>query len=160
MANKDFDIIAKEQFSFLESEYNFKLSKCSKENWGCELIYLNDVTGVKISYEYREAYIFIMLYQLINGNLQENPRNIEDGTILCGYGLDDLISIRNPSDLIKPAYEYGEQSEYDNKDNGLTLFTSAFADNLKTHAKDVLNGDFKIFPELDKIVKKRMRSFQ
>ena len=160
MADKDFNIIAKEQFSFLESEYNFRLSKCDKEDWGYELIYMSDTTGVKITYEYREAYIFIILYQLIDGDIQENPRNIQDNTILYGYGLDDIIGLHNPEDLVKPAYEYGEQSEYYDKDKGLSLFTSAFTNNLKTYGKDVLDGNFEIFPELDKIVKERVRSYK
>ena len=84
MADKDFDFLAKQQFSFLESEYNFRLSRCDKEDWGYELIYMSDSTGVKITYEYREAYIFIMLYKLIDGDLKENPRNINDNTILYG----------------------------------------------------------------------------
>jgi len=159
MAAKDFDIIAQEQFKFLESEYSFSLSKCKKEDWGYELIYLNDTTGVKITYEYREAYVFIMLYQLIDGELRENPRNIEDNTILHGYGLDDLISLRNSQALIKPAYEYGEQSEYYDQENGLSLYVAAFAGNLKAYAKDILNGDFTIFPDLDKIVKERVKKY-
>jgi hypothetical protein len=157
MDAKDFDIIAQEQFKFLVSEYDFRLSKCEKEDWGYELIYLNDTTGVKITYEYREAYVFITLYQLEDGELRENPRNIEDNTTLYGYGLDDLIGVRNPQALIKPAFEYGEQSEYYDKEKGLLLYVSAFAENLKTYAKDILGGDFTVFPELDKIVKDRVK---
>jgi len=39
MANKDFDVIAKEQFKFLESDFGFQLSKSEKKDWGYELIY-------------------------------------------------------------------------------------------------------------------------
>lgn len=160
MAAKDFDIIAQEQFKFLTSEYGFRLSKCDKEDWGYELIYLNDTTGVKITYEYREAYVFIMLYQLIDGELRENPRSIDDNTILHGYGLDDLIGLRNSQALIKPAFEYGEQSEYYDEEKGLLLYVSAFAENLKIYAKDILGGDFTVFPELDKIVKDRVKKYR
>ena len=157
MTYKNFDIVAKEKFSFLESEYNFRLSRCDKEDWGYELIYLSDVTGVKITYEHREAYIFIMLYQLVDGGLLENPRNIEDSSILYGYALDDIIILHNPDDLVKPTYEYDEESKYFRKDKGLSVYISAFSDNLKTHAKDILEGDFTIFMKLDGIVKERAR---
>ncbi|MCB0531337.1 MAG: hypothetical protein KDD14_04000 [Saprospiraceae bacterium] len=160
MAAKDFIIIAKEQFSFLESEYNFRLSKCDKENWGYELIYLSDSTGVKIIYEYREAYIFIMLYKLIDGDIIENPRNIQDKTTLYGYELDDLIRLKNPQALIKPAYEYGEQSEYYDEKDGLALYVDAFSSNLRAYAKDILSGNFEIFPELEGIVKQRARGYK
>lgn len=160
MAGKDFDIIAQEQFKFLKSEYRFRLSKREKEDWGFELIYLNDTTGVKITYEYREAYIFIMLYKLVDGDLRENPRSIEENTILFGFGLDDIISLRDPQALIKPSYEYGEKYKYYDKDKGLFLYTSAFADNLKKYAKDVLDGDFTIFSDLDTIVKERVKKYR
>jgi len=159
MSIKDFNIIAQEQFKFLESEYGFRLLKCEKEDWGYELIYLNNKTGVKITYEYREAYIFIMLYQLEDGKIVENPKSIDGNATLYGYAMEDLINLRNPDALIKPAYEYGEQSEYYDKENGLSLYVSAFASNLKKYAKDVLDGNFTIFPELEKIVKDRVKKY-
>ena len=159
MKGKGFNLIAQEQFKFLESEYNFKLSKCEKEDWGYELIYMNNTTGVKITYEYHEAYIFIMLYRLDEGRLRENPKNIKDNTTLYGYGFDDLINLKNPQALIKPAYEYGEQSKYYNKENGLLQYVSAFSENLKTYAKDVLKGNFTTFSNLDKVVKERVKKY-
>lgn len=155
MANKNFDEIAKEQFEFLQSEFGFNINACEKKDWGYELIYLNDTTGVKITYEFQEAYIFITLYQLINGTLIENPRNIEQKTILYSYGLDDIINERDSLALIKPAYQYGEDSDYYDKKNGLILYVSAFAKNLKKYAADVLSGDFQIFNKIDKVVKER-----
>lgn len=159
MAALDFDIIVQEQFKFLVFQYDFRLCKCRKEDWGYELIYLSNTTGVKITYEYRNAYIFIMLYKLQNGEFRENPRNIEVSTILHGYSLDDLISIRNPQALIRPAYEYGEQSRYYENPNGMALYIAEFAENLKNYAKDILKGNFTIFPELDKLVKERIKKF-
>lgn len=157
MTTKDFFIVAKNQFSFLELKENFKLSKCEKENWGYELTYLNDTTGVKITYEYREAYIFIMLYELIDGSLKENPRNIEDNTILYAHSLDDIILLQNPDDLIKPTYEYNAQSKYFKETDELSLYIAAFSNNLKLYAKDILRGDFKNFQTLDSIVKERVK---
>lgn len=160
MASKNFDVIAKEQFKFLESDFGFQLSKSEKEDWGYELIYLSKTTGVKITYEFREAYIFIMLYKLVDGILVENPRSIQENTVLYGYGLDDLIGLRNPQALIKPAYQYGEESEYYDKKKGLTLYVTAFSNNLKEYTPDVLAGDFKIFGEAQKVVKERIKKYK
>lgn len=160
MASKDLDVIAKEQFKFLESDFGFQLSKSEKKDWGYELIYRNKTTGVKLTYEFREAYIFIMLYKLVDGSLIENPRSIQENTILYGYGLDDIISLRNPQALIKPAYQYGEESEYYDKKKGLTLYVAAFANNLKECASDVLAGDFKIFDEAHRVVKERVNKYK
>src|SRR6185503_13198680 len=105
--------------------------------------------------EFQEAYIFIMLYQLVNGLLIDNPGSIKHDTVLYGFGLDDIINLRDPSALIKPAYDYGEESKYYDKERGLEQYVSAFAYNLKKYASDLLSGDFKIFKEVDKIVKER-----
>lgn len=62
---------------------------------------------------------------LIKNQSRLQNYNIE----FLGFGLDDLINLRNPQDLIKPAYEYGEDSIYYNKQDGVLLYISAFADN-------------------------------
>jgi len=160
MASKDFNLIAMKQFKFLEFDYGFQLVKSVKEDWGYELIYLNNTTGVKIIYEFREAYIFIILYKLVDGKLIENPKSIDENTVLYGFGLDDIIGLRFPQALIKPAYQYGEESKYYDKKKGLTLYVTAFSDNLKEYASDVLEGDFKIFHETQKIVKDRINKYK
>lgn len=160
MEKRTFDVIAKEEFMFLESGYGFLLTECKKKDWGYELIYTNATTGIKVSYEYQQAYIYIVLYRLVDGKMIENSKSTEKEVSLFGCGLDDIISLRDSSALIKPAYEYGEESEYYDKKNGLTLFTSAFANNLRKYAADVLSGDFKIFEEVEKIVIERLNSYR
>lgn len=158
MNSNSFDVIAKEKFSFLVSDFDFKLIESHKHNWGYQIVYVNKVTGVKVTYEYREAYIFVELCELIDKKIIDNPLNIKEDSVLHCYGLDDLINIRNPSELVKPAYEYGKTSKYYDSQNGLALYVSAFADNLREYASDILLGDFSIFRELDNIVKTRAKS--
>jgi hypothetical protein len=156
MAQNTFDQIAKEQFAFLLSDYAFELAKCKEENWGYSLVYLNRSTGVEIVYEYREAYVFITLYRLVGRRLVRNPLNIADDAEIHGFALDDIIGLRNPSARMKPAYEYGEGSEYYDRETGMTLYVSRFAENLRKHAHDVLSGDFRVFSQLDRIVRERV----
>ncbi len=121
MKTENFELVAKNEFRFLETHYNFRLVKCKHERWGYELIYVSDKIGIKITYEFNEANLFITLYKLVNGKLIENPRSIKEDTLLHGYSLDDIIIMLDPSALIKPAYQYGDDSKYYNKENGLTL---------------------------------------
>lgn len=160
MKNEKFDQIVQEKFNFLITDFGFKLADSREEKWGYNLIYLNSTTGVKINYEFREAYIFIMLCKLVDGNLIENPRNINEDTTLYCYGLDDIVDIINPKDSMKPVYQYSDGFEYYNKENGMSLYISKFADNLKKHAEDVLNGNFDIFWKADGIVKERARQYR
>ncbi|MCG6168916.1 hypothetical protein EHQ12_05370 [Leptospira gomenensis] len=161
MKKPSFDILIRKCFKFLELDYQFRFVKSKKENWGYEILYLNETTGVKIIYEYRESYIFIILYRLIDGELIENPGEIFQNTKLNCFGLDDIINLRNPSALLSPTYEYPENSHYFNKKNGWEQYVSDFAENLKTYASDVLSGNFEIFQTIDPIVKERAnRRFQ
>ncbi|MDY0091677.1 MAG: hypothetical protein RBT80_03160 [Candidatus Vecturithrix sp.] len=98
-----------------------------------------------------------MLYRLINGKLVENPSPITENSVLNAFCLDDIVTIRNPDATMKPAYCYGIESEFYNKEQGMTLYVSKFADNLKIYTADVLTGNFEIFTELDQIVKKRAK---
>jgi hypothetical protein len=146
-----------EAFKFLVSDYNFTFESTIVENWGYESLYLNGDrnVGVKVTYEYRESYVFIMIYRLINGVLKEDPKSIDKSTILNSFSLDDIINLENPSSLIKPSYEYPKDSIFFDEEKGFFFYLKEFADNLKTYGKDVLKGNFEIFPKLDRIVKER-----
>ena len=156
MAKMDIKTCIEEEFSFLESEYNFACSRSEKIDGGFEFEYLNSTTGVCITYEFREAYIFIMLYRLIGGKLIKNPFRIGLDTSLNGYGLDDFILINDPSAMVKPAYQYGEQSEFYTGKDGLRQYCKLFAINLKRFGERILAGDFTEFSEAQKIVRARI----
>jgi hypothetical protein len=160
MQDKNFEEIVKKEFKFLESKFEFKLYKSKEEDWGYKIIYLNKTTGVKITYEYRESYLFIMLYRLVDGKIVENPRNINEETTLFGYALDDIIKLHNPSALIGSTYKYSNDSKCHDKENGMSYYISDYARNLEKYAKDVLTGDFTIFPSLDKLVKERAEKYK
>lgn len=159
MATKSFDEILINEFDFLVQEFNFYLESIKKEKWGYELVYLNQTTGVIITYEFQEAYVFIVLYRLINGRIIKNLRSIEPETKLNGFSLDDIISFHNPQALIRPTYEYDSTSKYHNSLLGLKSYVSDFASNLKEYAFEILNGNFRIFDLIDGIVKERFLQY-
>jgi len=159
MTNLELNALFQDVFAFLKNEYTFRVVK-EKLNANADLLYVNDTTGVKIVFSNREAYCFIYLYKLVEGKLIENPSNIYMNSKLYAYMLDDIVALRNPSRLIRPAYMYGEDSKFHNEENGFRLYLEEFARNLKIYADDVLRGDFKIFPKLEKVVKERAERFR
>jgi len=148
--------IFKEEFKFLIEKFEFHLKKGIQNKDYYEIIYLNSTTGVQIKYEYKESYIFIMLYKLDSGKLRMNPFNINQDTVLFGFSLDDILYLRNSESIIKPSYEYEEKSIFFNEKNGFKLYVSCFAKNLNEYAKDILMGDFSIFDKLNQLVKNRI----
>lgn len=158
MASEDFEEIVKSEFSFLVEEFGFCLADIKKTAMGYDALFTNDTTAVRISYEFREAYLFVTIYRLIHGKFVDNPRPIHHNSVLTGFALDDVLTLRNPAAAMKPAYAYGVTSEYYHPERGLKLFVGKFADNLKRFAADMLRGDFRLFKELDLIVKRRASS--
>ena len=156
---KNFDIIAKEQFKYLIDDYGFRLDKLKRDGIGYEVRYLSSLCAVHIEYEIREAYLFVMLHKLVNGKFVENPRPIVADSVLTGYSLDDILLLRAPGAMIKPAYTYGESSKFYDKERGLTLFVSKFAENLRTYAADILTGNFAVFRILEPVVKARASNY-
>jgi hypothetical protein len=152
---KTFDEIVVKEFDFLTNEFGFRLVRCKQIDGGYDVLYLNAVCGVHITYEFREAYLFVNIHALRDGKFVENPRPVKQESVLTGYSLDDILNLRAPDAMMKPAYSYGADSEYYGKNYGLSLFVSKFAENLKTYASDVLSGDFSVFEVIEPVVKKR-----
>ena len=145
-----------ELFSFLIDDFNFKIIKSKDEDWGYYYKATNDTTGIEIVYEIKEAYVNIMLFKLINGEIIKNTvQAIMRDEIINGFSMDLIVEFRNPKDIIKPAYQYGKDSDFYKPKVGLKNYVSIFADNLRKYTFDVLSGDFIIFSQLDEIMKKK-----
>lgn len=153
-------LIMTDAFRFLETEYGFKLIKSKKESLFQSILYMNTATAVELVFEYRESYLFVKLYQLVNGVFIDDPVIIREDTVLHGYGLDDVILLRNPSALIGSTYQFPKESNYHDPLNGWSYYINDYAVNLNKYAFDILRGDFTIFPELEKVVKKRLAEYR
>lgn len=156
MQKTDVEKYIEGEFQFLENEYEFERIHSKKIDGGFEFLYLNKTTAVCITYEFREGYLFILLYRLLDGELKRNPIRITAETELTGFGLDDIISLHNPEAIVKPVYTYGEKSEYYTEKDGLRRYFKLFADNLKKYGADILSGKFDDFSGAEKIVKARI----
>jgi hypothetical protein len=149
-----------ELFSFLTDDFNFKIIKSRDEDWGYSYLAVNDTTGIEINYEFTQAYVNIMVYKLIDGEIIKNTvQAIKNEDLINGFSLDLIVEVRNPKDLIKPAYQYGMESDFYKPKVGLKNYISLFAENLKKYAFDILNGDFSIFTQLDEIMKKKYKDY-
>ena len=153
---KDFKTILKDQFNYLITDFDFKLGSFNKIDGGFCADFLNNSCGVRIKYEFREAYVYITLHKIFHGRLAENIKPIIDESCLNAVALDDVIFLKNPEAIIKAAFAYGADSEFYDKERGLELYVARFADNLRNYAADVLNGNFEIFSSIYPIIKKRL----
>lgn len=147
-------------FNFLKEDYGFNTLESRKEKWGYYFKGINTTTGIEIKYEFREALIQVMLYKLVDGRMVKNVTNaIKNNEPITCFSLDWVINLKKPEAKIKPAYEYGIESKFFDKENGLKNYILIVSESLKEYASDILKGDFSVFSTLDRMVKKKYKSF-
>lgn len=148
----DFSECVKTHFHFLETKYDCKLQSSNTEDWGGEVVYLNQTTGIKLLYEFSSAFIFVFIYRLVNGKMVDNPRPVTEDSIIYCFDFNDALP---ESEKMKPAYEYDVSSDYFDDVNGISNYTRDFASRLETYGDDVLSGDFSILSKMERIIKER-----
>ena len=108
-----------------------------------------------VTFELLESTIVVMLCRLVDGAFARSPGDITPTSELHCFDLNDLVSLRGPTDVL-PALEPGVPVTA----GGPEGIARKQARNMHLCARDVLDGDFHIFPELDRIVKERARLFE
>lgn len=146
MSKEKFLELCRKHFGFLSEEFGFREAKKESSSWGHVLYLKNETTAVRISLEWEYPGVFVHLYRLVDGKIVENPIIIQQEDELMNYSLDDLLSIRAPGLELSPIF--GQPDEIEGK-------LKSYAAAVRDCAADVLEGDFTIFEELDKIVKHR-----
>ena len=138
----------------LEVKFGSKIVKIEHGDYGELIKYQNETTGTTIYNEPRDG-IFVSLSRLVNGKIPEYPIHIEAGTILNSFDLEDIISLRTAKKNIKIKLKsYLRKLNFPFKFD-LEKALTRYAADLEEYAADILSGDFKDFPELEKIVKRR-----
>lgn len=148
----EFFEIGEKQFQFLVDEFGFKKRARKTDAGVYSLRYETKTTEVAIGFEWRDQYIYVSLGRrdrMKPGEKGKMPRPEDE---LISFDLEDLLKLRTGK------YAIGEDRfgrALTRKDVKEILTT--YARGLREHGADVLQGDFSIFPELEKIVRKRMK---
>ena len=144
--------IGEKEFQFLVDEFGFKKRARRKDAGVYRLYYETKMTEVEIGFEWRDQYIYVLFGRLDREAPQEKGRLPRPEDELTAFGLEDLLKIRTG--------RYGV--DHDRFGKALTpkdvkQILSTYARGLRKHGADVLQGDFTIFPKLEKIIRKRMK---
>jgi len=145
----EFKYYCDNMFDYLVTEYNCRETIVEKNAFGYLITYQNSTTAIRISYEPRECAVFILLSRIINGEIPKYPIFIKPETIINCFYLDDIIKLKVPSARNESIGKYLLSK------NDVEIVIQKNANYLKQYATDILNGDFNLFDELDKIVKGR-----
>lgn len=148
----DFIEICERDFEFLVEEFGFKKTKTKTDVDTPRIRYENDTTMVEVGVEWRELYFYVVIGRRDRKKTSEKDRMPRPEDELVSFNLEDLLTLRVPGYIVSSGY-FGQK--LNRKD--IERIMGKYAQELRKHAADVLQGDFTIFPELEKIVRKRMR---
>jgi hypothetical protein len=154
-----FSEIAQQEFDFLEREFGYEVVEAKEKSGGGVVKYINRDAGVgvKLLYEFASAFVFVFIYRLVNGEFRDNPLPIGNETEINCFDFNDYLE---GDRKMKPAYEYGEDSDYYDPQDGLRNFTMEFAKRLRTEGQPILKGDLTILPAMASIIKRRAESLK
>lgn len=122
----------------------------NSDSWGDDITFFFNYIAVNIRYEPRDSYIHTLICRLKNKKIINDPVIIKKDSVLNNFSLDDIVNIKkneneNERYIVDP-----------NDEISVSKVIELIVNDLKKYAQDVLNGDFTIFTELDKIVKSRI----
>lgn len=153
MKSKEFFNLCINEFKFLFEEYGFKKVKEIVDNWYYKLYLKNNTTGIIITFEKRDFYVFVQLCRLYNGEIQNDPVIIRAKTCINNFDYENLLLLRSP-ESIYPSHK--SETVFD--DSLIKIIIKHHAEKIKKYATDVLDGNFQIFKEIEKLVKGRISS--
>jgi hypothetical protein len=132
-----FDVCINE-FKFLIDDYDCRIIECVQDHSNISITYANLTTGIEISLEPRENYIFVYLIRLHEGTVPQYLTSPRSWIYLDAI----LSSLRPPLKIIQNTY--GDWL----KPEDVKEIIKKYAQALREHGSDVLTGDFKIFRKL------------
>ena len=150
-SNEEIQNMLLDTFSFLIKENDMTLITNRINSNGIKQIYKGKKTGVTILFEFREAYVNVLLHRLTNHEINADVHPANRQIPLNNIGLDYIVKYRNESDLTKPLYD--PTSEYYGKDDAFKIMIAKLADNLRKYGAEILTGNFNTFSEVDGYVK-------
>ncbi len=151
MNPNEFFTTCEKAFAGLPAQYGFSEAEPIKRQFKWEWILKNTTTGIRVIYEVRELYVWILICQLVNDKIERRTGEMRSDTSISCFNLEDILSLRKKDDL-SCFYDVVNVANY----NLLDILQQYVLD-LEEYGDDVLQGDFDVFRSLDVIVKHRAR---
>jgi len=135
---KQFEESCKRFFQFLIEQYGCQIVQSGEHAAGSAVTYVNSTTGVKVSLEPRENFIFVYLIQLQDGKV---PAYLDAP---CNWVyFDAVLSLKNPQSRVRQK-AFGDWL----KPEDIDTILANYANTLRIYGREVLSGDFAIFKKI------------
>lgn len=148
----DFIEICEREFNYLVEEFGFKKTSTKTDVDTPRIRYENSTTMVEAGVEWREQYFYVAIGRRDRKKTKAKDRMPRPEDEIVTFNLEDLLTLRVSGYIVSSGY-FGQKLTRKDIERIMRNYARA----LREHAADVLQGDFAIFPELEKIVRKRMK---
>jgi len=138
-------------FAGLTAHYGFSEAKHKRGQFQWEWVLKNPTTGIRVVYEVRELYVWVLVCRLVNGKIERTTGEIRPDTTISCFDLQGLLSLRK-GDGDYRFYHVTNVASYN-----LSEILEQYVQYLEDYGADVLQGDFDVFRSLDAVVKNRAR---
>jgi hypothetical protein len=135
-------------FDFLKTAYGFKKVSKDIDRDYFKISFKNKTTEISLNYELREQLFFIFIYKLTNNEILDDAQLKTKDKSLNSLDLQYIIQYSEGSN-------YLECFKQKYKNYPFEEVIQQYALDLVKYAKDILNGDFEKFNEVEKIANKR-----
>ena len=122
------------------------------------VIYQNETTALRVYFEWRDIYLSVQICRLVDGQVQKESHAFNKEW--TSFEVEDLLTVRAPGFDQSPLLATrswedfkGEDAILDDVRQKLEIYAVA----LREYGGDILRGDFSIFPQLDKLVKQKVK---
>ena len=132
---KRFKESCKRSFQFLVDEYGCQIVQSGEHAAGSVMLYTNSTTGIKVSLEPRENFIFVYLIQLQDGKI---PAYLDAPDHWVYF--DAVLALKNPKLKVQQK-AFGDWLTPKDIDTIL----ANYAHTLRIYGREVLIGDFMLF---------------
>jgi hypothetical protein len=121
----------------------------------CEVLYVNETTGLRVSIEWMELRPFLRVYELKGGLMPGGSDfDIQTGKRRRSFDVDDLLAFRQA-----PNSPVGKMLGNRDVQPAVRLLQE-YAHALEAVGEDVLRGRFDVFLELQRIVDERFENLR
>lgn len=152
MPSKKWEALVDPHFAFLRTDFQSVITEHSDEHWWySRIVYQNATTAVEIVYSVEFECVEVLLVRLVDGKRPPYPVFISEQPLLHHFMLDSLLELRAPQSVRAIKLHVSlDPAEVD-------VQLSSWAEALRQHGTDVLQGDFSVFDVLEANIREHAR---
>lgn len=150
MKEREFVRTCKKVFAHLTKAYDLSVIASGGDQTSAFVRIANSKAGIECRWDARDGGVFVTIARLSDGQFPDEPVFIRKNTPINSFFVDNVIILRGGQQALPRINPIMTATE-------IVAALAIYAKLIEKYAADVLSGDFKIFTEVEKIIKARKK---